>query len=203
MWLSLTTGSAFARVANLSMDTFMDSVYGRQNAFVKLFRPGCVHCEAMKEPWEKMGERFQDSDRVIIGSLDCDENMDLCVTFPVRTLPYLAYWSRETSPRGEEYRYQWGGEPELTKFVEDSLLNSCDIDRPADCGPKVARFIALVRSKDDPAYEDSQTLRLNRMRFNPNMTPEAKRFVYQRLAVLEQFREARDGGARLELRSEL
>jgi len=77
----------------------------------------------MKPDWDKLGKKYADHERVVIGDVDCTKHQDLCGEHGVRGYPTIKYFLG-----GEPEDYKGGRSfKDLKKFVKDSLMEApCD-----------------------------------------------------------------------------
>merc|ERR1719453_2402830 len=139
----------------------------------------------MKPAWDQLGAEFEGSN-VLIADVDCtsDESRDLCSEYGVSGYPTIKYSNMDTEgDKGESYN---GGRDfdALKKFVEDKLAKFCDVNDPVDCSEKEANYITKMKEKGDEAIA-KQLKRLSGMK-DGKMKPELKKWMSQRLAILEQ-----------------
>ena len=135
----------------------------------------------MKAAWDKLGDEFADSSSVVIGDADCTASgKDLCEKFEVRGYPTVKYFVD-----GEAKDYQGGRDfDSLKKHVQDNLEVQCDVESPADCDEKEAKYIEKMKGKD-AAERAKQLKRLDGMKGN-SMKADLKKWLGQRLNILKQ-----------------
>jgi len=89
--LSLISGVS-AQAVELTEKNFDNLVFNSGKAgFVKFFAPWCGHCKKMKPDWDRLGEEFEDSKKVIIGDVDCTSpgGKPLCERFGTQGFPTI------------------------------------------------------------------------------------------------------------------
>jgi len=84
---------------------------GGKDAFVEFYAPWCGHCKQLAPIWDKLGEKYKDSETVIIAKMDSTTNE--VEEVKVQSFPTLKYFSK-----GEVIDYKGGRTFEdLDKFV--------------------------------------------------------------------------------------
>jgi len=140
----------------------------------------------MKPAWDQLGAEYADSSSVVIGDADCTASgKDLCEEFEVRGYPTIKYFNGETGPKGTDYS---GGRDfdSLKTFVEETLAKKCEVGDQKDCNEKEAKYIKKMQDKGADAVK-KQLDRLTKMKGdNAKMKPDLKKWMLQRLAILEQ-----------------
>lgn len=105
----------------------------------------------------------------------------------MRGYPTLKYFTAETGPDGEKYS---GGRDldSLKKFVTENLSAKCTLEDTEPCSEKELGYITKMKaaSADDVK---SQLTRLQGMKGN-SMAPDLKKWLFQRIAILEQLSAA-------------
>ena len=135
----------------------------------------------MKPDWDKLGEEYADRSDVVIGDADCTASgQSLCTDQGVSGYPTIKYFDAEG-----EHKYQGGRDFDaLKKFVEEKLVQQCLLDDQSNCSDKEKKYIKKMQDKDAAARKN-QIARLTKMKAG-KMAPALKKWVVQRLAILEQ-----------------
>jgi len=82
---------AFSNALKLTPDSWDDATSGK-TVFVKFFAPWCGHCKKMKPDWDKLMEKYADSDSVVIGDVDCiGTGKPLCDSVGVQGFPTVKW----------------------------------------------------------------------------------------------------------------
>lgn len=63
------------------------------HAFLLFFAPWCGHCKAIKPAWNDLARLYADEDSVVVGSVNCDEERELCDKYEVKGFPTLNYFA--------------------------------------------------------------------------------------------------------------
>mmetsp|Transcript_4240 Transcript_4240/g.10817 ORF Transcript_4240/g.10817 Transcript_4240/m.10817 type:complete len:144 (+) Transcript_4240:342-773(+) len=138
----------------------------------------------MAPAWGELGTEFEGSSSVVIGDVDCtsDGGKPLCDAQEVRGYPTVMYFNGETGEKGE--KYNGGRDTEtLKKFTLESLSAKCKVEETSACSEKEIGYIEKM--KGDSAESAKQLERLKGMKGN-SMAPELKKWLNQRIAILEQ-----------------
>ena len=80
-------------VVDLTPSTWNEVVVeSKKHVFVKFYAPWCSHCKRLKPDWDKLGEEYADSERIVIAAVDCTaEGKELCNE--VKGFPTIkTYW---------------------------------------------------------------------------------------------------------------
>jgi len=141
----------------------------------------------MKPAWDSLGDEFADSSSVLIADVDCTaDGKELCEKNGVQGYPTVKYYKDGDIEVGEDY--QLGRDFDTLKgFVEDSLLTKCLIADPtgSGCDEKEQGYIEKMKAKSGDE-RSKQLTRLNGMK-GQTMAPSNKKWLMQRLGVLNQF----------------
>jgi len=110
----------------------------------------------MKPDWDALGDKFEDSPKVVIGDVDCTAaGKPLCDKYGVRGYPTIKYFN-PPDEEGEDYK---GGRDlaALTKFVESDLGPGCSVDAKENCSPEqlteLEKYIAMPAEERDAKLE--------------------------------------------------
>ncbi|XP_056265824.1 protein disulfide-isomerase A2 [Pseudoliparis swirei] len=86
-----------------------------KNVFVEFYAPWCKHCQDLSPIWEQLGEKYADSDDIIIAKMDSTANEVESVT--IEGFPTLKYF-----PAGDKEVVDYSGQKDLetlSKFLDD------------------------------------------------------------------------------------
>jgi len=110
-----------AQAVDLTADNFDDLVMNSgKNAIVKFYAPWCGHCKRMAPDWKKLGKKYKDHERVLIGDVDATVHSELAQEYGVRGYPTLKVFLA-----GEVEEYQGGRSlKDLKKYVVDNLMEA-------------------------------------------------------------------------------
>ena len=165
------TSISSERAVILTNDNF-DTLTHSKLVFLKFFSPNCAHCASIKESWNELGSYYHpgvtDGDygdyitkdkNTLIGSIDCNANIDLCTRFHIIGLPTILYG--DASLRGiylEEYR---GDKTftELRTFAEHELKPMCNPGRLDVCNSTTRKDMEMYMAM---SY-DELTAKINGM----------------------------------------
>lgn len=153
---------------------------------IKFFAPWCGHCKAMKPAWDELGTEYSDSSSVLIADVDCtaESSKGLCEKHGVNGFPTIKSFTSDTGKDGQDYE---GGRDleSLKAYVSENLAAKCLIAEPAACTEKEVGFIAKMQAKGGKAEAAAELKRLEGLKGNP-MAPDLKKWVNQRVAILQQ-----------------
>lgn len=80
--------------------------------FVALVSQWCPHCKKLKANWDKLEQNYENSSKVVVATVSCDEEQRLCNKFPDYLTPSF-YWVRKTPEEAEHYT----GSTDLTELI--------------------------------------------------------------------------------------
>lgn len=94
----------------------------------------------MKPDWDKLGDKYKDSNSVVIGDVDCtaDNAKALCQKFGVRGYPTIKSFTG--NPKGDDYQ---GGRKfaDLDKFVTENMGPQCSPDNRDVCSEEELKLL--------------------------------------------------------------
>ena len=139
------TSTSSERAVILTNDNFDTLTLGKL-VFLKFFSPNCAHCASIKESWNELGSYYHpglaDGDlgdyitkqkNLLIGSIDCDANVNLCTRFNIIGLPTILHGDASL---GGIYLEEYRGDKtftELSTFAEQELKPLCNPGRLNVC----------------------------------------------------------------------
>ena len=159
--------STFALGAvELTPDNFDDVVYNSgKGAFVKFLAPWWGHCKKMKPDWDKLAEKFKDSDVVTVADVDCTAAGEkVCSKVGVEGYPTIKYWI-EGNPKAKDYN---GGRSfdALESFAKKTVQKPCDVKTQGNCSDDQKKFIDGMKGKDAQGEFDAKTKELTDAKAN-------------------------------------
>jgi len=132
----------------LTTKTFDDVVYNSgKGTFIKFLAPWWGHCKKMKPDWDKLADKFKDSDVVTIADVDCTaEGEALCKKIGVQGYPTIKYWL-EGNRAGKDYN---GGRSysDLEKFTQKTFAKPCDVTTQEHCSEEEKTYLDSIKDKD-------------------------------------------------------
>ena len=113
--------------------------------------------------------------------------MHVLSDYDVKGYPTIKYFTPESPEKGSDYS---GGRSfdDLKTFVADNLEVKCLLADTAGCSEKEVDFMTKWKSKPK-ADVTAQIERLDKMTTG-KMTPDLKKWLFQRLSILKQLQEA-------------
>ncbi|EFN50563.1 hypothetical protein CHLNCDRAFT_55742 [Chlorella variabilis] len=81
--------SAGHGVKHLTDADFAEQTGDGKVYFIKFFAPWCGHCKRLAPTWDQLADSFKDSEQVVIASVDCTEQKDVCTAAEIRGYPTL------------------------------------------------------------------------------------------------------------------
>jgi protein disulfide-isomerase A6 len=142
----------------------------------------------MAPAWNQLGEAYADSASVLVGDVDCttDGGKEVCEEYEVRGYPTIKYFTAETGEKGETYQ---GGRTfdALKTFTEESLEGGCTLgEKQAEtCTEQEVAYIEKMTAKGAEAVA-KELGRLSEMLKTAKMAADKKKWMAQRLAILQQ-----------------
>ena len=83
----------FVQATELTPDNWEEVTSGK-SVFIKYFAPWCGHCKRLKPDWDKLTEKYEDSDTTLVAEVDCTAaGKPLCDSAGVKGFPTLKYGS--------------------------------------------------------------------------------------------------------------
>jgi len=140
----------------------------------------------MTPAYEELGDHFNGPDSsVVIAHVDCTVETDLCSKHGVSGYPTLKVFD-STTGLDEGKPYNGGRDAASMKtYVEENLKGKCSVAKPTEgCSEKEQAFIAKMKSSSK-AELGEQIARLDKMK-GSSMTPELKKWLFQRFAILKE-----------------
>jgi len=111
----------------------------------------------MKPDWDKLAEKFKDSDVVTIADVDCTaDGESLCTKVGVSGYPTIKYWL-EGNKSAKDYK---GGRDYdgLEKFVQKTFSKPCDVTTQEHCSAEEKEYLDSIKGKDaEKEAEEKET----------------------------------------------
>lgn len=149
MKVLITMFFAQASALQLTPETW-DTTLSGKTAFLKFFAPWCGHCKKMKPAWDKLMEKYADSDNVVIADVDCvGDGKPLCDKAGVKGFPTIKFGDPKDL---EDYKGQRDFES-LDTF--SSLLKPpCNVDTFEHCTDEEKVLVDELGQKSPEELKD-------------------------------------------------
>jgi hypothetical protein len=97
----------------------------------------------MAQAWEDLGSEYEASSSVLIGSVDCTVQSEVCSKYGVSGYPTVKYY-KDGDKEGQSYD---GGRSldALKAHVADNLEVKCQVSDPKGCSDKEKKFIETMK----------------------------------------------------------
>lgn len=140
---------AQASALQLTPETW-DTTLSGKTAFLKFFAPWCGHCKKMKPAWDKLMEKYADSDNVVIADVDCvGDGKPLCDKVGVKGFPTIKFGDPKDL---EDYKGQRDFES-LDTF-SNLLKPPCVVDTLEHCSDEEKVLIDELGQKSPEELKD-------------------------------------------------
>ena len=128
---------------SLSSENFDDLVHDvKKNSMIYFYQPECGDaCKEIETVWEDFGILMKKSDKVVIGSMDCTLNQDLCTSLSVASTPDLLYFEHGNQP------VRYTGEinlEHLHDFIK-KMMHACSFENDTACTDDEKVLIAEMK----------------------------------------------------------
>eukprot|EP00929_Paragymnodinium_shiwhaense_P041014 TRINITY_DN21334_c0_g1_i1.p1 TRINITY_DN21334_c0_g1~~TRINITY_DN21334_c0_g1_i1.p1 ORF type:complete len:243 (-),score=66.54 TRINITY_DN21334_c0_g1_i1:159-887(-) len=122
-----------------------------KTVFVKFMAPWCGHCKSMKPAWDKLIQKYEGHESVLIGDVDCTgAARPLCQAVGVKGFPTLKYGDpHNLTP------YEGGRDyAALERFAEENLKPQCSPSHLDLCDDDKKKLIAEFMELDDETLDE-------------------------------------------------
>jgi thiol-disulfide isomerase/thioredoxin len=118
---------------NFQAEIAVGTATAEKVVFVKFYRTGCNHCQALKPIWEKMGKEIVDAGHkhVVLAEVECETNSKTCSKEGVSSHPTLIKYTQEEMKKefpGEVYQMKKES-PDMKEFVLDPAAYKVKLDK--------------------------------------------------------------------------
>ena len=136
--------AAVALAYELNSENWDELTEGK-TVFVKYFTTWCKHCEDIAPDWEKLEDKYRDSDSVIVGHVQCNgEAHTLCERDGVNSYPEIKQGAYQTL-----YSYIGNHTFEAWDAVVSELKKPCNVLTFEHCSEKAIADIKRIVAMDE------------------------------------------------------
>lgn len=120
-----------------------------RTVFLKFFAPWCGHCKKMKPDWDRLMEKYADSE-TLVADVDCiNEGKPLCDKVGVQGFPTIKYGdpnNLQPYPGGRDFE-------SLDVFTQE-LTPTCNVDTFEHCTDEEKVLVDELRQRTDAELQD-------------------------------------------------
>ena len=140
---------AAAHAYELNSDNW-DELTDGKTVFVKYFTTWCQHCKDIAPDWEKLENKYRDSEHVLVGHVQCNGAAHtLCERDGVNSYPEIKHGAHETL-----YSYTDTYNFEAWDAVVSNLTKPCDVLTLQYCSEREKEDIERIMAMDDKQIVD-------------------------------------------------
>ena len=129
--LPLLFVGVFAVPKSLTTDNFNELIHDTsKNVMIYFYRADCGEsCAEIESVWEDFGRLMKKSDKLTIGSMDCESHESLCVSLSVQTTPIVLFFEHGKQP----IKYTDKLDLESLHDYAKSINNPCSFENDTYC----------------------------------------------------------------------
>eukprot|EP00929_Paragymnodinium_shiwhaense_P114288 TRINITY_DN8262_c0_g1_i1.p1 TRINITY_DN8262_c0_g1~~TRINITY_DN8262_c0_g1_i1.p1 ORF type:complete len:220 (+),score=95.22 TRINITY_DN8262_c0_g1_i1:70-729(+) len=153
-------GKKQAESLQLTGSSFDKAVFqSEKTTFVKFSEPWCQYCKKIAPHWEKLAAYYEGSPNVVIASVDCTDEKDLCKKSKINTYPSLKFFKPAASQEQKLLASNMTGNSDfeaLKSFVKTKLkgkIRICDVSTKKDCTEGEVKMLEELQGKGKEELE--------------------------------------------------
>jgi protein disulfide-isomerase-like protein len=140
----LSTLLSLSTALQLTPENWDETTAGKM-VFVKFFAPWCGHCKKMKPDWDKLMEKYDNHDIVVVADVDCTgAGKPLCDSRGVRGFPTVKWGTSE-----DLQDYKGGRDWATLDAFTDGLQPGCSLDNLDRCSEEQQQTITELQGSTE------------------------------------------------------